>query len=551
MKSAKKLIVSVVVLMVAISLAVTSTFAWFTLSATPKVEGFNVNVTTSDGLTISTTADGVYKSTLTADNIFEANSDIATLALTAVTSVDGKTFTEINGTSPAATGSFVDFTLYFKSNTKQVVKLKSDVNNTKVTSTPAVGINRVDAWQAISANTYGDSHLALEQGADILADAKDAVRISFIDGTTANVWYPNPTTGYNYDDGLNNAKEAVTAKNLAMDYYNKTEGTSFKISDTDDAMGLPSSDIYSDNLLTLDANPIAEGGFSGSLNIIIWIEGWDGDCLNSIFADTINIALQFQGVSEPATVLAAAIVDATANIDNYVVAATGAEVFPNSFWGTELNKTTYQTAITAAETVEAIIGVTAAQLRAAIVALDNATRVFNTAKTAGVKDISTLLTAINTAKVNMMTTTVSADGEDIAIGTDWVTVEVRNAYKAAIITAQEAKSGLAAVIAALDAATDTFDAAKTDGIYDLAGLVEDIEEANELIANTISSEAGVGVGVGEYWATPEAIATYTAAIAEAQAVAVSESPSYAEIEAAKTTLETATDTFELARTQVA
>ncbi|MDD4003360.1 MAG: hypothetical protein PHE12_04110, partial [Clostridia bacterium] len=51
-RASRKIIVSVVVLVIALSLAITSTYAWFTMSSDPVVEGFDINVTTSNGLLI-------------------------------------------------------------------------------------------------------------------------------------------------------------------------------------------------------------------------------------------------------------------------------------------------------------------------------------------------------------------------------------------------------------------------------------------------------------------------------------------------------------------
>lgn len=292
MKSAgRKLFVSVFVLVVALSLTVTSTFAWFTMSATPKVSEFNVNVTTSDGLLISATgAAGSFKATLSSADIASANADLAELELTAVTSEDGKAFKNLGGTAADA-GSYFDFTLYFISNTKQSVKLLQGAN-TYLTSSGGTGLNLVKAWKNISENEYG-THSAIALGSDITALSQNAARMSFKninkDTTeTLKVWYPHSDIGFNKDT------DPTTPKNLAMDYYNYLYDPDIGTPAPTLASTINNDGIYSETLLTLDADAV-NGGYSGSLTISVWIEGWDGDCFNSIFADNLKIALQFTG----------------------------------------------------------------------------------------------------------------------------------------------------------------------------------------------------------------------------------------------------------------
>lgn len=80
--------------------------------------------------------------------------------------------------------------------------------------------------------------------------------------------------------------------------------------------------------------------------------------------------------------------------------------------------------------------------------------------------IDTAITAANAAKVGVV---ISADGKDVAVGTDWVTQAVNDALVAAITTATSAKSTVTTAqqvtdaAAALDNAVGTYNAAKADG----------------------------------------------------------------------------------------
>ncbi|MDD4315772.1 MAG: hypothetical protein PHC84_01275, partial [Clostridia bacterium] len=207
MKTAtKKLLISVMILAVAVSLAATSTFAWFTMNNEPEVQGFDVNVTTQDGLYISLTpatgtdpADvttglaGTFKSYVTADEIVAAMlayndaafADEGVLkALSHATTANGNTFAvPANIITAAGDTTHYTFRLYFFSNNEYQVALKA--SESSVTSTPGTK-PYVDAWKEIVLNstTAGfyphednvetdDNNIAI--GSDIVVHAKDAV----------------------------------------------------------------------------------------------------------------------------------------------------------------------------------------------------------------------------------------------------------------------------------------------------------------------------------------------------------------------------------------
>lgn len=298
MKSAaKKLIASAIVLVVALSLAVTSTFAWFTMSNDPKVESLNVNVTTSNGLLISATGEeGTYRAILPALDIIKAyygeaytNQTAFDHILTAVTSTNGIAFTKIDGTTNAAAGSYLSFDLYFLSDVAQTIKLQPSATNTKVISTPNEDedyVNLVKYWGAttLDADYYGTAQgEAWAPGTEIEADAMHAARVSFVNGASAKVWNPYVTDA-GYDDDENN---------LALDYYKYMNNiTSITVPST--VTSIISEDIYDETLLTLTKGT-GDTVFKGTLTVNIWLEGFDGDCLDSIYGDIISVLLQFVG----------------------------------------------------------------------------------------------------------------------------------------------------------------------------------------------------------------------------------------------------------------
>ncbi len=314
MKSAtKKLLISIMILAVAVSLAATSTYAWFTMNNEPELNGFDVNVTTQDGLYISLTPAtdtdpslataglaGTFKSYVTKDEITAAilaynNGQFATegelKALSHATTANGNTFTVPAGIDTVAGDTtHYTFRLYFYSNNEYQVALKA--SESAVTSVAGTTPD-VAAWKEIVLNSKTAGFYAHKNNADtddkniatgsaIAVDAKDTVRISFHQGTSATlgVWDPNATEGY-----TNN-----TTGNIALDYYNWVNGTT-----------VAAGTIYATDSISTDTQVLTtltgttDAGYNGYMDISLWLEGWDANCFNSILADTITTALKFIG----------------------------------------------------------------------------------------------------------------------------------------------------------------------------------------------------------------------------------------------------------------
>lgn len=358
-KAARKILVSVVVLVIAMSLAVTSTFAWFTMSSDPVVDGFDINVTTSEGLLIrlqgvevvkdevgnivsSTPYQGNLKSRISKEEMmaylfgigqsnypyYLENGKYGTdFALSACTFEDGRTITEID--EDTETDEYIEIELYFFSNVPQTVA-NSDPSKTKVTSTSGAKKDG-EAWAAIVADTYG-THSLYAKGDEIEAHAANAARISFDNGSEdvegVVIWNPNPEKGFNKCSNYLYAEDqtgftAANIKNMAVDYYNNTANPETEITVPEwytgnESNGFkpnystkyvrrvaeeenPANYIITDELLTLSAVTEVIGGenvvtgYKGTLTIRIWLEGWDGDCFDSIFEDVLNVYLQFAG----------------------------------------------------------------------------------------------------------------------------------------------------------------------------------------------------------------------------------------------------------------
>ncbi|MFA5449017.1 MAG: hypothetical protein WC292_01065 [Clostridia bacterium] len=319
-KVTKKLAISIMILMVAASLAITSTYAWFTMNDTPEVAGFDLEVTSVDGLYISlvpvsgeygvdaTGANGTFKSYLTNEEImdellrqFEVDETETLKRLTHGTSVNEKpAFTiephaSVVGVRDNET-AFYSFRIYFRSNNQYEVSLKlatetgEDANlMSSVTTQTASTLPKVQYW---TGNELGGT-----VGDDIEAEAANAVRIAFGNSATAagmKIWDPNAGEGFGDDyvaadpDADPDPIDGVY-ENAAFMYYNHVNVD--KLTYTAPATAVVDADEV---LVTLEETG-STGVYEGFLDVVIWLEGWDGNALNSVLGDIFTTRLVFKG----------------------------------------------------------------------------------------------------------------------------------------------------------------------------------------------------------------------------------------------------------------
>lgn len=338
-KAARRIIVSVFALAISLSLAITSTFAWFTMTSTPIVDELSINVTTSEGLEISLEG-GSFKPRISTDEIMEYlfgtgeaygyAGKYSEFELTHATSEFGRAFTDmLGGSIDDGDGAYLELVINFQSNFAQDVYLNNNTNLNYVTSSKPEGAvtTPVVAWKAITDGEYTDTDIDGDGFAidDVITgvQAANAVRISFDTGADIDgdykpvIWYPNPDKGYNKDTNYLKAEGAAfIAKNLALDYYNSNTGgddltlpTYYNQTITEgedeeevtyNGISNYSMNFYTGNFITQDKLlTLAKVGeatkFTGTLTIRIWIEGYDGDCFDAIFDDVIKVGLQFKG----------------------------------------------------------------------------------------------------------------------------------------------------------------------------------------------------------------------------------------------------------------
>jgi hypothetical protein len=290
----KKLIAATFVLVVAIALAASSTYAWFAMSTTTDVRQFDVNVTAGDNLLIAVTKVGhsapeqaSFKAYIASDEIIGGSGvgeffDTAGVAiadankLALATADDELAFSLLDDVNLLdGEGAYFAFDVHFIGSAAFDIKLNA------ATVTSALAEGETNLFPAYAWDNLEYNGITIAKGAEIQAAAANAVRIAF----GSSVYEPNADEGYGSFGGANN---------LAIDYYNNSRGLT-----EDDAITAP-EDTYTtfdetgEVLVTL-AGTDTDGLFTGKFTVKIWLEGWDADAFDSIKAQTISTTLQFVG----------------------------------------------------------------------------------------------------------------------------------------------------------------------------------------------------------------------------------------------------------------
>jgi hypothetical protein len=335
MKATKKILGAAAALVLSLGIATGSTYAWFASNSTATVDSFEVGVTSStDNLLVAigdTSVDSAFKSKITnaeivaeiQKNIDSSTNPTTTAKLDALTSTDNginfytkaeaaKEDDSDNSTSGTKTeissGKFITFTLTFRSYT--ALSLMLDSTSAVTASATNNSSNLVVAWansdgnSAVTTSKYGiDSDLAV--GAKIAARAANAARVSFVTGTsdsqTSKVWSPNEAlvSGGQATANSDSRGKGYWKGNLASDYNTHMSGDAAvtQRTYTSTVTPLATAGTYNSEseIVALSSTTSATLGtvYQAAVTVNIWLEGTDGDCLDSIFSDSFSVALNF------------------------------------------------------------------------------------------------------------------------------------------------------------------------------------------------------------------------------------------------------------------
>lgn len=290
----KKIVVAAFIVMLAVVLATSTTYAWLSMDTSPEVRYFDVNVTAGDSMTIAVTTIGAPTPGLSEFKTFVDSVDIGLAAnyydlsgnvkasadsLTTATTQDTESFALVHESKSLASdeGAYYGFDIHFMGNDAYNVRL---AKNTTVTSQEGATSMPAYYWQGAIDKGYATQD-KLNQV--IPAKAANAVRIAF--GNKIFEPNHNAETSFGNFGGENN---------IAIDYYNRMRGGT-PIEAPAAPLVFNSSELngFTHKLTTLEQQ--GAEFYTGKLSIKIWLEGWDADAFDSIKEQVLTTFIRFEG----------------------------------------------------------------------------------------------------------------------------------------------------------------------------------------------------------------------------------------------------------------
>lgn len=331
MKATKKLIGASVALVAALAVSVGSTFAWFTTSNTAKVKQIEATVTTSDTdllmAYVRIPTDGY--DGLTWTHTVDASAASAGKELKALTSKTNTGATETaldlvdKDNQAPNTNDYIEFTIAIKSTKELKIVLTSDSAVSGTDSAEAKSTIDPKAWSGFNATDYGiEGSIAENTAFSTKTNAANAARVGFYTlaaeefntKTGVGVWCPNEAENSGKEatgDNTTTHGKGFWKGNLASDYAQRVGAATEAVEAKEyqpvvavETRSLSYSTLAKGEnglIATLAEHDVdSESYYCAMVTIRLWIEGTDGDCLNSIFGDTIKLDLSFFGVENDA-----------------------------------------------------------------------------------------------------------------------------------------------------------------------------------------------------------------------------------------------------------
>lgn len=284
-KLSKKLVLSILTLVLTVVALGANTYAWFTLGNNANTGEFTATIEAGEGLEIQLVGDSSWYNELPAGLISEK---IKGVRFAALTSVDGINLNNITG-AEAAAGTYVEFQLKFRSLTQGNVYL-TDYSLTGEVSTKLADIN----FQGVNGAVNFDDAYQI--------NSADAARISVLGknqqtlSTTAGDHEYGFAGAHSYYD-VKNSETLKAPLDLAFEYTTITENGQnvTTVSKKADAPKIKETLQTADtNVVMVELSNLVNGFYEGQLTVKVWIEGWDVDAFNAILGLPINVTLSFE-----------------------------------------------------------------------------------------------------------------------------------------------------------------------------------------------------------------------------------------------------------------
>jgi len=309
----KKILTAATTLVFAAVAVAGSTYAWFTLNQTATVEQLDVNVTAGDGLYVSLTGDeGTFSDSIDPSSLLAGKN----FKFIPVTTSDGESFVDRKGDaiSGAANddGGYVSFDVYLRSKSELPIYLSS-ASVTSVASSLTLNVpsgEQTGAWDPVTTGIVYDA----SGDTTLTTSASNATRFSVLGGTTDKIFDLEDDDGFGERVAPTNPEASVTSwnwgtdYNRAFEYLNRvspndlTDATFDAETPTPITLADPAGPgefivtLIAVDGITFESNTWTDADwYASKLTVNIWLEGWDADCFDVLFNDTVTINMEFKG----------------------------------------------------------------------------------------------------------------------------------------------------------------------------------------------------------------------------------------------------------------
>lgn len=294
----RKLVLSILTVVLTVVALGTTTFAWFTLTNTATVQPFQAEIVSDTGIEIAL-SDGAdpllydWKTTITTQDVsdyMDLKYGVGSFRFNNVT-FDGTTFRDLDG-AVGSTAGYLTLQIHFRSPDATEIFM-DDFSLTSGEFT----------WTS-SNETFTNEHgVVIAAGEQFDVDAADAFRMSVsgkISSATVTTVYENPEldTNFNLGSGITNADLTDSHPNGALSFYHAITGdyplgaTDVTVPDTITAIDDTANIL---KVLDLDAGKSSTAGaeYYGTITVNIWFEGWDPNAYNTLLGQVITSSMHF------------------------------------------------------------------------------------------------------------------------------------------------------------------------------------------------------------------------------------------------------------------
>ncbi|MBN2300721.1 MAG: hypothetical protein JXC31_05990 [Acholeplasmataceae bacterium] len=307
---ARKLVLSVVAVLLSVVAFGTTTFAWFTITNVSEVQSFQSDVVTDNGIEVS--LDGTTWVTSLSTEMIEtyiAAQYPSGFAFNHVTTATGySAFSTLGtlGVTDDGTASVLRINILFRSNNANAIEWTGvSLSGTSVSWVSDVAFQRTSAVVGGTAVTSGSS---------ISVNPANAMRISLLGNHASDTAfvYELPSGdnngAYNTALGGDGSTPVDFSDGVAADqgdagsynyYYVKTGAL---ITGTNAVVTAPTITAVDDAsnarlVLNMTENSLYDTTYWGQVSIRIWFEGWDAEAYNSLLGRMITTSFTFEGTS--------------------------------------------------------------------------------------------------------------------------------------------------------------------------------------------------------------------------------------------------------------